>query len=66
MLADKNHSIANVTHEAIKDFNLDDTANAKCLLLVQSGTLNMQGCSLSVESIKRSKKPIQLKTPCIY
>jgi hypothetical protein len=57
----------NAPHDAVTGFNVDeDIHNAKCLLLVQTGTLNLQGCSLSVESIKRVKKQKEIKTPCIY
>jgi hypothetical protein len=55
-ISEKNFVNHNQPHDAITGFNVEDIPNAKCLLLVQTGTLNLQGCSLSVESIKRKSK----------
>lgn len=41
--------------------NKDDIV---CLILIKSGTLILQGCSLSVESIKDNST--KMKVPCIY
>ena len=38
--------------------------DAVCLILIKSGTLILQGCSLSVESIK--KNSLKYKVPCVY
>jgi hypothetical protein len=50
-------------HPCIEGFNQENPDEIVCLILIKSGTLILQGCSLSVESIKNNLK---FKAPCIY
>ena len=51
-------------HPCISGFKWQDPEEMLCLVVIKSGTLNLQGCHLSVESIKPTA--MQYKIPCIY
>ena len=46
------------------NFGTDKTDEMVCIILIKSGTLILNGCSLSVEGIK--KDTLKYKAPCIY
>jgi hypothetical protein len=51
-------------HPCMTEFNSEHPEETVCLILLKSGNLNLQGCSLSVESIKPDT--LRYKAPCIY
>jgi len=51
-------------HPCISGFKWQDPEEMLCLIVIKSGTLNLQGCHLSVESIKPNA--MQYKISCIY
>jgi hypothetical protein len=48
----------------MQDFGLENKEEMVCIILIKSGTLILNGCSLSVEGIKKST--LKYKAPCIY
>jgi hypothetical protein len=63
-LASSFDSTAGGPHPCMTEFNSEHPEETVCLILLKSGTLNLQGCSLSVESIKPDT--LRYKAPCIY
>ena len=51
-------------HPCMQDFGNEVNGDIVCLILIKSGILILNGCSLSVESIK--KNTLKNKAPCIY
>lgn len=51
-------------HACVSGFNHDSTEEPICLIFIKSGTLNLRGCSLSVESLKPHAH--RHKIPCLH
>ena len=53
-------------HPCIQEFNncFNQQEEATCLIFIRHGTLNLNSCSLSLESLKPNTIPHS--APCIY